>query len=113
MPGAKEAKGMVCEKARGNALDANGAGSASECPRGTRILPIFCSHWHVSPRGRSLCSLPNARCGACVPVKEIYCHSSREGSTFQGMVSWWAQVLEHIFGSKTAGPKCWVAPGPL
>lgn len=33
MPGAKEAKGMVCEKARGNALDANGAGPASECPR--------------------------------------------------------------------------------
>ena len=32
MPGAKEAKGMVCEKAQGNALDANGAGSASECP---------------------------------------------------------------------------------
>ena len=32
MPGAKQAKGMVCEKPCGNALDARGAGSASECP---------------------------------------------------------------------------------
>lgn len=56
MPGAKEAKGMVCEKALGNALDANGAGSASECPRGTRILLICCSHSNVSSRKAGVCA---------------------------------------------------------
>lgn len=73
------------------------------------LQPLACE----PQEGRSLCSLLNAGCQACVPVNRSTAIPPREGSTFQGMVSWWAKVLEHIFGSKAAGPKCWVALGPL
>ena len=58
------------------------------------LQPLACE----PQEGRSLCSLLNAGCQACVPVNRSTAIPPREGSTFQGMVSWWAKVLEHIFG---------------
>lgn len=55
VPGAEEAKAVVCKKACGSAQDAGGAGTASECT-GTRILLVCLSHWHVSPRKAGICA---------------------------------------------------------